>query len=117
MRVHCNYFSDSEKFSEVFKVAIKDGSDLISLVIVSKDAPLFQALLKLVKDESIKKILNQRQMENLNVTRQSNLIFTTKDTLTAQELLKIDSFLLYFWVFRSIFLYSPKLLRLTSCLY
>ena len=88
-----NYFNNSEKFSEVFPVSIKDGSDLISLIIAGKDAPSPQAHPKLVKDELLKKILNQWQIENLNVTRQRKLIPMTKDILTAQELHKVDSFL------------------------
>ena len=51
-----NYFSNSEKFWEVFPVSIKDGSDLISLIIAGKDAPLPQAHPKLVNDELIPKI-------------------------------------------------------------
>ena len=86
-----NYFSNSEKFWEVFPVSIKDGSDLISLIIAGKDAPLPQAHPKLVNDELIPKISNQRQIENLNVTWQHKLILTTEDILTAQELLKINS--------------------------
>ena len=87
------YYCNLEDFSSSFPVAVRDGVDLISLIIAGKNSPLPQAHPKQVKDELIQAVTQQQHISSVNVTRQRKIILTTKDTQTAQEILKLDSFL------------------------
>ena len=79
-----NYYCNIEDFSSSFPVAVRDGVDLISLIIAGKNSLLPQAHPKQVKHELIQAITHQQHIFSVNVTRQRKIILTTTDTLTAQ---------------------------------
>ena len=88
---HC-YFINPEINSSV-PVAIKDGEDQISLLIIAKENKLSQQHPRQLKEELSTKITNPQLLDNLVLSRQGKLILTTKDIKTANEILKIESLL------------------------
>ena len=88
-----NFFSNSEKLSESFSIAVREGIDLISLVVVAQQDRLPHSHPKKIKDEISSLIPHHENIESLNLTRQGKLFITTKATTTAQEILGITSLL------------------------
>ena len=73
---HC-YFINPETNSSV-PVAIKDGEDQISLLIIAKENKLSQQHSRQLKEELSTKITNPQLLDNLVLSRQGKLILTTK---------------------------------------
>lgn len=88
-----NLYLNSENISNVFPSSIRDGVDLISLLLSAKDGKLPHTHPKQIKDDLAKYIKLPSSLEGVNITRQGQLILTTKNVQTAQEVLNISSLL------------------------
>ena len=88
-----NYYSNAENLANDLTVAIQDGVDLISLIVSAKAGKLPQSHPKNLKTELSTRLTNPSLIESVNFTRQAKLILTTKNILTAQEILAFDNLL------------------------
>ena len=66
----------------------------ISLIISAKDDVLPQTHPKQLKNELITNVLSHKYIDSVFITRRGQIIFTTKSTQSAQEILNIKNLLM-----------------------
>ena len=103
-----NYYSSAESLATNLTVAIQDGIDLISLIVSTKVGKLPQSHPKSLKIELSTRLTNHSHIERgTDFTRQGKLILTTKNILTAHEILAFNNLLGVLYPDRNNFIQIP----------
>ena len=88
-----NYDVREDNLDTSFPFEIENGKIPISLIISAKDGFLLQTHPKQLKNEFVTVVLSKKYIDSVFIIRRGQVIFTTKSTLSAEEILNIKNLL------------------------